>query len=74
MKESNENYEFLEIVICSLAFSFRQPQAHVFFRHTVVPLFSLRKNKIENADYASDTKTEIKVFYPWCGIIYFFGP
>ena len=65
---------FCKLWFAVLLFLFDNLKPMCFFRHTVVPLFSLRENKIENADYASDTKTEIKVSYPWCGIIYFFGP
>ena len=55
----------------------------LFFRHfwavfqtLLLPLFSLHKNKIKNGIHAhlSDSKAEMKVWYPWFVIRYFFGP
>ena len=65
---------FCKLWFAVLLFLFANLKPMCFSGTPLYHSFSLRKNKIENADYASDTKTEIKVSYPWCGIIYFFGP
>ena len=46
------------------------------FSTLLLPLFSLRKNKIKNGIHADlcDSKAEMKVWYPWFVIRYFFGP
>ena len=81
LRKINKDYERVKwewwiFVSCYLQYCFFFRHFQGVFQTFLLPLFSLRKKKIKNGIRADlcDSKAEMKVWYPWFVIRYFFGP